>query len=113
MDGDISAERAAHNQSLYRSVNERLKDLNETFDDVSAQTGEWICECADTECTRRVTAPRADYEAVRRNGRTFIVYPGHVFSNVERVVASHEHFVIVEKLNDSGEIAEELDPRTP
>ena len=32
MDGDISGEPAGQNQSLYRSVNERLKDLNETLE---------------------------------------------------------------------------------
>ena len=114
MEGNISAERAAENQSLYRSVNEQVTQLNEAFSEVfpdSESLSEWICECADTTCSLRVTATRQEYEQVRADGRTFIVYPGHVYLEVERVLSENERFNIVEKLEEGGEIAETLDPR--
>jgi hypothetical protein len=107
----ISSLRAAENQSLYRSTNERLKELNEVFEEVASVSSEWICECADTECTLRVSATLDEYEAVRQNSRTFIVHDGHVYPEVERVVRINERFTIVEKIGDAGVVAEELDPR--
>ena len=116
MDGDITGERAAQNQSLYRLVNEEITQLNETFSEVfpgSESFSEWVCECADTTCTLRVKATRQEYEMVRANGRTFIVYPGHVYLDVESVLNENERFTVVEKFKESGEIAETLDPRQP
>ena len=115
MDGKISAERAAQNQSLYRSINEQITELNEAFSDVfpgSESLSEWICECADTSCSLRIQATRQEYELVRANGRTFIVYPGHVYPEVEGVLGENERFMVVEKFDESGQIAETLDPRT-
>jgi 4-hydroxy-3-methylbut-2-enyl diphosphate reductase IspH len=114
MDGNIGAERAAQNQSLYRSVNEQITELNEAFSEVfpdSESLSEWICECADTTCTLHVQATRQEYELVRANGCTFIVYPGHVYPEVEGVLSENERFMVVEKLDESGQIAETLDPR--
>ena len=111
MDGGISGKRAAQNQSLYRSINEQIETINEVFEDVAGGASEWICECADTECTIRVLATVREYEAVRANARTFIVYPGHVFPDVERVVADNERYTTVEKFDNGGQVAEALDPR--
>jgi hypothetical protein len=111
VDGTISSQRAAENQSLYRSTNERIKKLNEVFDEIASVPSEWVCECADTECTSRISATLQEYESVRSNARAFIVYRGHVFPHVEVVVAGNERFTIVEKIGDAGEVAEGLDPR--
>jgi hypothetical protein len=108
MDGTISSQRAAENQSLYRSTNEQIKELNQVFDEIASVPAEWVCECADTECLSRVFATVQEYESVRSNPRTFIVYSGHVYPNVEVVVAENERFTIVEKIGDAGELAEKL-----
>jgi hypothetical protein len=110
MDGEIDSRRAAENQSIYRSVNERIKALNEVLEDVSFGS-EWVCECADTECTVRVTATLHEYETVRLNPRAFIVYPEHVFPDVELIVAGNERFTVVEVTGGGIEIAEARDPR--
>ena len=113
MDGELSSERAAQNQSLYRSINENIIDLNQTLAEVTTTpfSGEWICECADTRCTLRIEATLQEYEAVRANGRTFLVFPGHVYPEVEQVAAENDRFTTVEKLDKAGQIAENLDPR--
>jgi len=111
VDGGVSATRAAQNQSLYRSVNEQIKTVNEVFEELVDASGEWICECADTDCTIRVLATMDEYEAVRENPRAFIVFPGHVYPEVERILAENERYVTVEKLDDGGQLAEALDKR--
>jgi hypothetical protein len=111
VDGRISAERAAQNQSLYRTINEKIKQLNQTFAEAGVANSEWICECADTDCTLRLEATLNEYERVRSDPRTFIVSRGHVYPEVERVLAENGRFMIVEKLDQSGQIAEALNPR--
>jgi hypothetical protein len=44
-------------------------------------------------------------ESVRRSGSTFAVAPGHVYPDVERVIAERERFVVVEKLEAARELA--------
>ena len=105
-------ERLAANQSLYRRVNEQIEALNHALEDAVGIGGEWVCECADTDCTMMIAAQLFEYEAVRLNPRTFLVYPGHVFPEVERVVDANERYVIVEKFGAGAEVAEAADPRS-
>jgi hypothetical protein len=111
LDGGISSERAARNQSLYRSINEKVKEFNQTFSEAGIADSEWICECADTDCTLRIPASLHEYEAVRSNSRTFIVSQGHVHPEVERVLNQNDRYMIVEKIDHAGKIAETLNPR--
>jgi hypothetical protein len=104
--------RLAENQVLYRNVNERIEDMNEVFAEITSAAGEWICECADTNCTTSVKATLAEYEAIRANPRTFIVAPDHIFPEIERVVSGNGRFAVVEKLGTAGEVAEANDTRT-
>jgi len=59
----------------------------------------------------RVT-PR-QYEAVRSDPRWFINAPGHEANDQgwAHVISENDRFVVVEKIGEAGELAEELDPR--
>jgi hypothetical protein len=103
--------RAAKNQALFRTVNENLESLNEAFDEAAAIGGEWLCECSDPNCTRLIPAQLDEYETVRLNPKTFLVYPGHVDPEVERVVDQNERFTIVEKFGEGGKVADVTNPR--
>jgi hypothetical protein len=111
LDSAISSERAARNQSLYRSINEKVKELNQTFSEAGIADSEWICECANTDCTLRIPASLHEYETVRSNPRTFIISPGHLYPQVERVLNENDRYMIVEKIDHAGQIAETLNPR--
>lgn len=111
MDGEIGTTRVAQNQSLYRSINERVRTLNETLEEIAPRGSAWVCECADTRCTRRIAATLTEYEAVRANPRAFLVYSGHVYPEVERILDENDRFTTVEKIEHAGRIAESLDPR--
>jgi hypothetical protein len=103
---------AAKDQSLFREVNERLRDLNEAFES-NTRDSEFICECAHRDCVKHVTLSLADYEAIRLVPTHFLVAPAseHVFANVERVVMQSDEYWIVEKHGDAGLAAIKLDPR--
>jgi hypothetical protein len=101
--------RAARRQSLFRSVNERIDEVAPQREEV-AETRTIACECASIDCTAKLEMTRAEYEEVRGNPRWFVVLPGHVFNDVERVVRETPTYVVVEKTGAGAAVAEVLDP---
>ena len=53
-----------------------------------------------------------EYESVRAEPTHFLAAPGHVFPNVERIVAQDRRFFVVEKINEAAELATAADPRS-
>jgi hypothetical protein len=106
------AVRGARTQSMFRDVNERVRRINEAFS-VVVPLGEWVCECADQDCSTRITMTHDAYETIRRDPTRFLVAVGdeHVVPEIEEVVERHEQYWIVEKLGDAAKLATSVDPR--
>jgi hypothetical protein len=106
-------QRAARNQSLFREVNERVKDVNDNFH-VFTAVNEWVCECANDTCVERIEMASQEYEHVRGDGTRFFVAPSseHVWLDVEQVTERHANYWVVEKIELGGKIAEQQDPRS-
>jgi len=102
--------RAARNQAMFREVNERLEQLGEQFGANGYQ--QFVCECAAAECIAPIELTTDEYESTRRAGASFIVAPGHVHADVERVVLEHGRFTVVEKIEAAAEFAHAHNPRT-
>ena len=99
------------NESLFREVNERVKDVNETFSVFTDQV-HIVCECGDAMCTERLTLRAEEYEAVRSNAEHFAVAPGHVAPDVEHVIAEHEGWQLVRKdPGPAANVARATNPR--
>ena len=110
---DERARRVGHNEALFRQVNERIEDLNESFGGI---TGEFllVCECGSLECTEQIVVTREVYEQTRRSPTQFIVRPGHEEPDVEHVVGARSEgdYLIIEKVApESRRFAERSDPR--
>src|SRR5215212_8831802 len=105
-----SALRVGRNQSLFRSVNEQIESANDRFG-VTTEQVEFVCECAAQECTERITLTLAQYEELRRVPTHFIVKPGHVYPEFERVVEEVNGYVVVEKRGEAAVEARKLDRR--
>jgi hypothetical protein len=101
-------QRLAVNEALFREVNERIREISDTFgrDD---ETYDFLCECSDPSCTKRVAVTRAEYEAVRSNATRFLVAKGHALPEIESVVQRAEDHVVVEKEGAAADIAIHLD----
>ena len=84
-----------HTESLFRDVNERIAETAQHFD---ADTTQFVCECADPNCTHRLEATLDEYEEVRADGATFMLAPGHEDEDIERLVANRGRFDVVEKV---------------
>jgi hypothetical protein len=98
------------NEALFREVNERIEDVGTALapDDVPM---EFLCECDDRDCVEKVSATRAEYEAIRAVATQFFVLPGHEDPDIEHVVRKTERFLVVEKEGQVAHEAEESDPR--
>jgi uncharacterized protein (DUF1499 family) len=102
-------ERRATTESLFRDVNERIAESAERFD---ADRTEFVCECADPNCTERVPASLMEYEKVRAEPTTFLMAPGHEQHDLERVISTRPKSQIVEKVQAAARrTVKRLDPR--
>ncbi len=88
------------NEKLLRRSNERTqKRIKRDFTATErAKTAiHFYCECASVPCTMRIQLTEAEYEIIHRERDKFIVAKGHEIAKVEKIVAEHEGFYIVEK----------------
>jgi hypothetical protein len=104
------AERQGRNESLFREVNERIAELNQAFE-VEGRS-EFLCECSRDDCKAPIEISIEEYEGVRGTSTRFFVVPGHEDESVERVVHRNDRYVVVEKIGDAAEEADDLDPRS-
>lgn len=102
-------ERLARNEDHFRDINESLRDKHVHATVVRSGPLPFVCECASVDCTEALELTLEEYRRVRKNPRRFVVVPGHEVVDVEVIVESTGGFVVVEKSNDAGEEAEELD----
>ena len=110
-----TAQRAAlgaRTQSLFRDVNERVREINNAFSDF-VPLGDWICECADQSCSERIPVTTAEYEQVRSDPTTFVVAPGdsHVFHEIEDIVDRSDRYWVVQKQGTAADLVRRVDPR--
>ena len=102
--------RLAQNEALFREVNERVETL-------AHQHGanvpyEFLCECANADCTFRITLPLSVYEKVRADAQQFVVLPLHYTPEVEELVVEEDAYWVIRKTGDAGDYVEQLDPRS-
>jgi hypothetical protein len=103
----VRLERLAHNEVVFREVNERLLELLVA----SPGTTEFVCECSNPECTDPVLLTLLEYERVRSRPTQFVIVPGHEIPEIEQVTAASDGYFLVRKLY-GAEYAEQTDPRS-
>jgi hypothetical protein len=97
----------ASNEARFREVNEAIeRGLWPGEEDTVAA---FRCECAG--CNQLVSITPREYEVVRAHARRFLVLHGHEDPAVETVVATHPGYLVVQKLEDAGRLADASDPR--
>jgi hypothetical protein len=113
---ELTAERVARNQSMFRDANERIeKSAEELLEDTAAAVP-FICECPEPTCTSIARLSLVDYEMVRSRGDWFFAAPGHEVcvvdgEEVATIVKRYAGYSLMEKIGAAGEAAARLDPR--
>ncbi len=108
MDGNLQR-LIAENEVRARAVNEAIergqwpgeRDVHSAF----------RCECAQAECNLLIELTPREYEDVRSDPRRFIVVRGHERAELETVVRAEPRYLVVQKRDEAGDLAEETDPR--
>ena len=102
-------QRAGANEATMRDVNEGI-ERGQWPGEEDTPVG-FRCECAQLGCNQLIELSVREYEDIRAHPRRFVVVPGHEAPDVERVIEAGPRYVIVEKLDQAGEVAEQHDPR--
>jgi uncharacterized protein (DUF1499 family) len=98
--------RAARNQALFRAINEELKVAIHALDPESLTIA---CECADPACVETLEVDAEQYAQIRAQPTHFIVLPGHIYPELERVILDDGRFQIVEKTDEAAVVAAAAD----
>jgi hypothetical protein len=91
---------AARKHGLFRDVNERIHSLTEDFGSRPADDGlslAFVCECENVDCSSPVLVETDAYSRIRSDPAHFLVLIGHELPDVDRVVESNGHCVVVER----------------
>jgi hypothetical protein len=109
---EASDNQRAHNEILFREVNERVEEITEeTHDQSNRAMIFFVCECGNTDCLEKIELTRSEYERIRANPKHFAVLPGHEDPRIARVVENNDRFAVAEKFGEAAEMAIEQDPR--
>jgi hypothetical protein len=108
---DERERRMTRNESLFREVNERVREKAEGFG--SGAAFEYLCECANADCTFQVTLTLEEYENVRSDPTQFAVLPLHFTPEIETLVSKNEGYWLVKKVGEAADYVEKVDPRSP
>jgi hypothetical protein len=82
----------AQNRSLFREVNERIREVNAAFG-LGPSSYELVCECSHNDCMERLEIPGEVYEQVRVTADRYLVAAGH--ERADRVVVGADEYRVI------------------
>jgi hypothetical protein len=88
--------RVGENEVLFRTLNDRIGDLNDRFG-VRSNAVEIVCECGRGDCLERLELEPAAYRRLREDPFRFAVVHGHEDPASEVVVDETDTYLVVEK----------------
>lgn len=106
---DETQRRIAANEAAFREVNEAIE--RGQWPGEPERTVGFVCECARLQCDQVIELTVAEYERVRAQPRQFLLVAGHEVHGEDTVLDSGSGWVVVEKRDLAGAIAEDADPR--
>jgi hypothetical protein len=87
---DERKRRIGENEAVFRSVNELVRPLDQTWMTI-------LCECGTRTCRDHVVIAQEEYASVREDATRFVVRPGHDIAETEQVVSKHLQYWVVRK----------------
>jgi hypothetical protein len=103
------ADRAAHNEELFRTINERIEEGAKQHG--VDQSLPFHCECCNESCLEKIELPPAEYDRIAAHIERFVLVPGHERADVESVVEQHSSYLVVEKTGEARAEIEREHPR--
>lgn len=109
MDIPLSVQRQIENEMIFRRKNEKVADGIEDVDATHMQYDEpelmwddaipiqFKCECADENCSQRISIKLSTYKEIHKDRKAFIVKPDHQVEDIEKVISKNKDYNIVQK----------------
>jgi hypothetical protein len=99
--GTPREQRVVKNELEFRAYNERREQLER-----GATEGPlpFVCECGDSACIRALSATAEEWERAHGREDQFLVLPGHVYPEYERVVERGERTWVVQKFDKPSDV---------
>lgn len=98
--GNSREQRVVKNELEFRAYNARREQMEQgTGDDLVP----FVCECGDGGCIRALSATAEDWERAHGREDQFLVLPGHVYPEYERVVERGDRHWVVQKFTRPSE----------
>ena len=91
--------RLVKNEESFREYNNRRLQREPVDADDDEELIPFVCECGDFDCVQALLVTADAYTEAHSAPDRFMVLPGHVFEDVERVVSSHDGYQVVEKFD--------------
>ena len=108
VDGEVQR-RVAANEAAFREINEAIE--RGLWPGEEGERVGFRCECARLGCDQVIELTVAEYEQVRAHPRRFVLVQGHEVPAEDTVAVSGAGWVVVEKRDLAGAVAEATDPR--
>lgn len=97
MEPSVAQRAAARNEALWREVNDRIEEVDETLRILPDDLLELHCECGNAECEERISITPDEYREVRSDRDTFAVAVGHENDVIEHIVKRTDRYLVVDK----------------
>jgi hypothetical protein len=99
--GNSREQRVVKNELEFRAYNARRDQLER---DVADGPLPFVCECGDELCIRALSATAEEWERAHSKEDLFLVLPGHVFPEYERVVEQGDGHWVVQKFDKPSDV---------
>jgi hypothetical protein len=104
---DPRLERIAKNEEVFRAANREISRAEQEGGGAADGMLEVICECGRDSCTGVISLTLSEYNAVHSQEDRFVVLRGHQSEAIERVVDDRGAYLVVDKVGQAEEIAED------
>jgi anti-anti-sigma factor len=89
--------RIVKNEHEFRDYNNRRLQAEDVPPTDTEELIPFVCECGDSDCIETLAITAAQFVEAHGEPNRFLIKPGHVYPDVERVIAEQPTYAVVEK----------------
>jgi anti-sigma B factor antagonist len=93
--------RIVKNEQAFRDYNNRRLEAEDVAPTDTEALIPFVCECGDQDCIETLAVSAAQFVEAHAAPNLFLVKPGHIYPDVERVISEQPTYAIVAKYTDS------------
>jgi hypothetical protein len=90
-------QRIVKNEQEFRDYNNRRLQVEDVSPSDTEALLPFVCECGDEDCIETLAVTPAQFVDAHSAPNRFLVKPGHVYPDVERITVEQPTYAIVEK----------------